>query len=151
MIKQIDITNPKLAQEILTVQIPSYLVEAELINFHDIPPLNDTVQSLQQCGETFFGYYLNNELCGAISMMMENEVIDIHRLMVHPEHFRKGIARKLLNFIEEIEQNCTSIIVSTGSGNTPAVHFYLTSGFIITGEKIVQGGLSLTSFSKNIR
>ena len=151
MIKQIDITNPKLAQEILTVQIPSYLVEAELINFHDIPPLNDTVQSLQQCGETFFGYYLNDELCGAISMMVENEVIDIHRLMVHPEHFRKGIARKLLNFIEGVDPNCTSIIVSTGSENSPAIHFYLTSGFIITSEKTVQGRLSLTSFSKKVR
>ncbi|WP_404814857.1 GNAT family N-acetyltransferase [Virgibacillus alimentarius] len=24
----------------------------------------------------------------------------MHRLMVHPKHFRKGIARRLLNFIE---------------------------------------------------
>ena len=150
MIKKIDITNHKFAKEVFNIQIPSYKVEAEIIGCHDIPPLRDTVESLQQCGETFFGYYLNGELCGVISIKTANCVIDIHRLMVHPKHFRKGIAKNLLDFVESDKEKSETIIVSTGSENSPAVDFYLKNGFSKTGDKRVTERLSLTFFKKEI-
>ncbi|MDF0725480.1 hypothetical protein PY093_01985 [Cytobacillus sp. S13-E01] len=52
--KKIDITNPIFAKEVLNVQIPAYKVEAEIIDYYDIPPLRDTVETLQQSQETFF-------------------------------------------------------------------------------------------------
>ena len=55
MIKKIDITNPEVSKEVLNIQISLYKAEAEIIDYYDIPPLKDTFQSLQQCGETFFG------------------------------------------------------------------------------------------------
>jgi len=148
LIKKIDITNPKLAKEVLNIQIPSYKIEAELIDFYELPPLKDTVEALQQCGETFFGYYLNEELCGVISIKTEKGIIDIHRLMVHPKHFRKGIAKILLEFIESNFVDFETMIVSTGSKNIPAVTFYLKNGFIKTEEKRITERLSLTSFKK---
>ena len=150
MIKKIDITDPELANKVLNIQIPSYKVEAEIINFHEIPPLKDTVNTLQQCGETFYGCYLNEELCGVISFKAKKGVIDIHRLMVHPNHFRKGIAHMLLDFIESNMEGFETIIVSTGSGNTPAVTFYLKYGFSKTEEIRVTERLSLASFKKGI-
>ena len=45
--KKIDITNPKLAKDVLNIQIPSYKVEAEIIDFYEIPPLKDRVDTLQ--------------------------------------------------------------------------------------------------------
>jgi ribosomal protein S18 acetylase RimI-like enzyme len=151
LIKKIDITNPNLAEDVLKIQIPSYLVEAELIDFYEIPPLKDTVDTLQLCGETFYGYYLNDELSGVISIKVEKGIMDIHRLMVHPKHFRKGIAKLLLEFIESIEENIETVIVSTGSKNTPAINFYEKSGFLITAETKVTERLSLTSFEKKIK
>lgn len=151
MIKKIDITNPGISKEVLNIQIPSYKIEAEIIDFYDIPPLKDTVHSLQQCGETFFGYYLNDELCGVISIKIDDGIIDIHRLMVHPYHFRKGIAKKLLKFVEGgNKEKSATIMVSTGTKNTPAIDFYLKMGFSKTEEKSVSEGLSLTSFKKEI-
>lgn len=150
MIKKIDITNPVVSQEVLNIQIPSYNVEAKIIDFYDIPPLKDTVQSLQQCGETFFGYYLNKELCGVISIKTDGRIIDIHRLMVHPKHFRKGIAKKLLNFIEVELEKFETIVVSTGTQNAPAVAFYLKNGFLKTGETQATEFLSLTTFKKQL-
>ena len=150
MIKKIDITNLKLAEEVLNIQIPSYKVEAEIIDFYDLPPLKDTAYTLQQCGETFFGYYLNEELCGVISIKVENSIIDIHRLMVHPKHFKKGIAKMLLDFIENDIERFETIIVSTGSKNTPAVTFYLKNGFSKTEEVRISERLSLTYFKKEI-
>lgn len=149
MIKQIDITNPKVAEEVLNVQIPSYTVEAELIDFYEIPPLKETVDTLQQCGETFFGYYLNEELCGAISIKMDHLVLDIHRLIVHPKHFRKGIAKKLLEFIERNYDGVESIIVSTGAKNTPAITLYEKNGFSKIGKIRINEQLTLYSFKKN--
>nr|WP_233505295.1 GNAT family N-acetyltransferase [Sporosarcina sp. BI001-red] len=81
------------------------------------------MESLQKSEETFFGYYLNEELCGVITIKIEKGIIDIHRLMVHPVHFKKGIASRLFNFIEENKKDCETIIVSTGAENVPAETF----------------------------
>ncbi|WP_328589048.1 GNAT family N-acetyltransferase [Sutcliffiella halmapala] len=151
LIKQLDITNSAIAKKILKLQTASYLVEAQIIDFYEIPPLKDTVQSLQECGETFLGYYLNGEICGAISYKVEKEIVDIHRLMVHPEHFKKGIAETLLKTMENNQNSIDTIIVSTGSKNVPAKKFYQKHGFQVTGEKIVLANLSLTSFMKRIK
>ncbi len=66
--------------------------------------------------------------------------------MVHPKHFRKGIAQGLLNFIEVQMENIEAIVVSTGTKNAPAVAFYLKNGFIKTKETRITERLSLTSF-----
>ncbi len=148
MIKKIDITNPKLAKEVLSLQLPSYEVEAKLIDCYDIPPLKDTVSTLQQCGENFYGCYVDGELGGVISIKVEVGLIDIHRLMVHPKHFKKGIAKRLLDFIESTGEGIETLIVSTGSKNVPAINFYEKSGFMKMAEVKVMEGLSITSFEK---
>lgn len=95
----IDISIRDEAKDVLNIQIPSYKVEAKIIGYDEIPPLKDTVKTLQECEEIFFGYYEDKELCGAVSVKVDDKVVDIHRLIVHPTHFRKGIAQKLLNFV----------------------------------------------------
>lgn len=148
MITKIDITDATVAQKVLDIQIPSYLIETSLIDFNELPPLKDTVHTLQQCDETFYGYHLNEELCGIISFKIENGVMDIHRLAVHPAHFRKGIAKQLIDFIQIGEKGFDTIIVTTGSKNEPAVYFYQKCGFSITGEIQAAEHLFLTSFQK---
>ncbi|MEK1833044.1 hypothetical protein AAAC51_41440 [Priestia megaterium] len=53
MIKKLDNKNKEIATEILSIQISSYLVEAKIIDYYDLPPLRDTTDSLQECEETF--------------------------------------------------------------------------------------------------
>jgi len=149
LIKNIDITNSEMASRVLNIQIPAYLVEAEIIHFHELPPLKDTIETLQFCGETFYGYYMEEELCGVISFRNEEDVMDIHRLFVHPKHFRNGIAKKLLEYVESL--GCQAMIVSTGSKNTPAVNFYLNQGFEKIGEMEVVKGLFITQFKKEVK
>lgn len=150
LIRTLDVTDEQVADRILKLQIPSYMVEAKLINFYDIPPLKDTVETLQNCGEEFYGYFIGNDLCGAVSFKVESKALDIHRLIVHPNHFRKGIANQLLCFIEEQVRGVEKLIVSTGFKNKPAVEFYLKRGFKV--EKVVQVNehLSLIYFEKKI-
>ncbi|KKK39161.1 GCN5 family acetyltransferase [Mesobacillus campisalis] len=141
MIRKIDIRNSKYAEAVLKIQIPSYKVEAEIIGSYEIPALKDTIYTLQHCGETFFGYYVNEELCGVISVKADDEYVDIHRLIIHPNHFRKGIAQLLLNFIES-KFKAETIKVATGSKNIPAVRLYEKNGFrnmkeVIINEKTI--------------
>ncbi|PYZ93936.1 GNAT family N-acetyltransferase [Salipaludibacillus keqinensis] len=149
MIKIINISNRKHAKDVLNVQIPSYKVEAEIIDSYEIPPLKDTVYNLQNCDETFIGYYENKQLCGAISIKVVDDEVDIHRLIVHPKHFRKGIAQLLLNFIES-KFKVETIKVSTGSKNAPAVRFYKKNGFQNIKEVMVNKQLSITLFEKKL-
>ena len=149
MIKQFDIRLPINAEKLLEIQMPAYKVEAEIIGYDDIPPLKDTVNTLKQCEETFFGYYINEELCAAISVKVIDNEVDIHRLIVHPDHFRKGIAQKLLTFIER-QFDKRIIIVATGSKNKPAITLYKKNGFRITKEIQVNEHLSLTYFEKKL-
>ncbi|HEU4965088.1 MAG TPA: GNAT family N-acetyltransferase, partial [Bacilli bacterium] len=63
-IRPLDLTDKKEAMQLLAVQIPAYRVEADLIGFDGIPPLHDTLETLQACGESFYGAFLDGELVG---------------------------------------------------------------------------------------
>ncbi|MFD2114623.1 GNAT family N-acetyltransferase [Paenibacillus yanchengensis] len=145
-IKNIDITTEQVANAVLELQLTAYAVEAQLINFSALPPLQDTVPTLQRCGETFYGYEIDGVLSGVISYKKEAGVLDIHRLFVHPQQFKKGIAGRLLQFVLTHEQNFHTAIVATAAKNSPAIHFYLRHGFVETTRREVAEGLEIVQF-----
>lgn len=148
MITKLDVSNPSITKQILSVQIPAYMVEANLIGFYDIPPLKDTVQSVQNCGETFYGFFDQGSLTGVISYRRQGEILNIIRMVIHPDHFRKGIARALLIHIQTVEKDVKTIIVCTGAQNTPAKELYLRDGFVCVGDMEVEPGVAITKFEK---
>lgn len=149
MIIKLENKHRDIAQKILKVQIPSYRIEADIIGYYDIPPLKDTVEHIQKCQETFYGYIIEEELCGVISFKVNKGVVDIHRLIVHPNHFRKGIAQHLLDHILG-SKDYVAMKVSTGSKNTPAVQFYYKNGFQKIEEIVVDESLSISCFEKQL-
>lgn len=149
-IRKLDIKDDETANQVFALQKQSYRVEAELIGTEKIPPLMESLDELLSCGETFFGFYEKEEIVAALSYKRDNEVVDIHRIMVHPNHFRKGLARQLLIYLVEQEPDVRKLIVSTGSANTPAVNLYEKLGFKKVGETVVGEGLSLTHFCKTM-
>lgn len=151
MIKRLHIEELEAANAVWAIQIPSYEVEARLIDFYEIPPLRETVEELRQCGELFYGLWIQDELAGAISYKRVRTTLDIHRMMVHPNHFRKGVAKKLLAYVEKREAGIKEILVSTGARNLPAVNLYLGQGYVRIGEQQVAPGLVLTCFKKTLR
>jgi GNAT superfamily N-acetyltransferase len=149
-IRKLEINDAVTANQVLALQKQSYRVEAELIGTDKIPPLMESLDELMACGETFFGFYEKGEIVAALSYKRDNEVIDIHRIMVHPNHFRKGLARQLLISLVEFEKGARKLLVSTGSVNKPAVSLYEKLGFIKVGETVVGDELSLTHFLKRL-
>ncbi len=129
MIEKIDITNEQAAEQVLELQRKSYKIEAEIINFYHIPPLIETLEELIKCSESFYGYYSDNNLCGIISYKKVKQVIDIHRVAIDPKLFKKGIAQKLISYIEALDESMEKAIVSTGEKNIPAIKLYEKLGY----------------------
>ncbi len=150
MIATMKINDPFQAQTVLSMQLRSYKVEAGLIGTDDIPPLKETTEDLQQCGETFLGWFEDGELCGAIAYKKEENEVDIHRLIVDPVHFRKGIAGKLLQELERSHPH-SLYKVATAEKNLPAIRFYEKSGYEKVRTLTINDILTLVFFEKERR
>ena len=148
MIQELQLHKQEVAQQILALQLPAYRVEAGIIGSDAIPALRDTVESLMSSGETFYGWFEDGELAGAIAYKLEDGELDIHRLIVHPNHFRKGIGRRLLQYVMEEHSLVKKYIVATGSKNVPAIQLYLSEGFIEVGGFEPVPGLPITNLEK---
>lgn len=147
MIREIDHRNDAEAKKIQRIQRPAYLVEAELMGFEGIPQLKESVLEIQNSGETFLGYFEQELLKGFISYKKENNTIDIHRLVVDPEHFRKGIGRELLASLTKAFEGM-EFIVSTGKANKPAKNLYTSFGFTESEDFEVAPGIFCTILKK---
>ncbi|PEB51900.1 GNAT family N-acetyltransferase [Bacillus pseudomycoides] len=148
MICKLSATSLEVASAILAIQIPAYQVEAKYINSTAIPRLYDTVQDIQTCNETFYGYFFENKLIGFISFVNEESFINIHRLVISPAYFHRGIATKLILHLFHIFPNTTKYIVQTGKANTPALSLYKKHGFIEVEDIVLPDGLILTQLEK---
>ncbi|GGE62372.1 GNAT family N-acetyltransferase [Priestia taiwanensis] len=149
MICLLDVDNQETAKELYTMQLESYKVEANLIDFHDLPPLKETLEVLQASQETFYGYYMENKLVGAISYKVVDNVLDIHRVIVKPTHFRRGIAQELMKKVLYLPKQLDKVIVSTAKKNTPAIHLYKRFGFRLVEEIYLTDKLTLVKMEKS--
>ncbi|TWE08400.1 acetyltransferase (GNAT) family protein [Neobacillus bataviensis] len=148
MIKELDLNLMNTLKEVYDLQRASYQIEAQLINFFEIPPLTEALEDLGACDETFLGYFEEETLAGAISYTVKEHELTICRMIVHPSHFRKGIAQKLLKKVEEQNQNISVLYVSTGKENLPAKNLYLKNGFQFVSDQEVVPGLYISHLIK---
>ncbi|AOZ93503.1 GNAT family N-acetyltransferase [Paenibacillus crassostreae] len=152
MIMRLSLSEEDIVHQIWRLQQVAYRLEAEKIGFKDIPPLLDTIDTLSQCGETFFGE-VNEDGVLQAAIAINNETIGtmtITRMMVHPEHFRKGIAGRMIQYIFEQYSDIPLFIVSTGTRNIPAYTLYLKYGFIPFDTYEVAPDIELTTFHRHL-
>ena len=120
----------------------SYRKEAELIGIEDFPPLRRNTIDIQKSNSIFYGYYENNDLLGLVELEIESNRLQICSLVVDPNHFRKGIGSKLIQFGLETFQYDIST-VETALANKPAILLYEKFGFVetkvwMTDHKVVK-------------
>jgi ribosomal protein S18 acetylase RimI-like enzyme len=128
MIEKLQNTDLEISRQIYSVFQLSYVVEAELLKAKDFPPLKRPLESYLKSDHDFYGYLENNEIAGVIEVEPADKFIDIHSLVVKPKFFRRGIARKLLEFVFNTSDS-KLIIVETGVQNKPATELYKKLGF----------------------
>lgn len=145
MIGEINHQNKQIAQEILEIQLLAYRVEAELMGFSGIPQLHETANDIQNSDELFVGWR-EDELAGVLSYKIAEGLVDIHRLVVSPAHFRKGIGKSLVGYLLKRYKGY-EFIVSTGTANKPAIALYQAFGFQEQRKVEVVPGIECTEFS----
>lgn len=145
MIKELDLSNGTVLDEVFTVQRLGYAVEAEIIGFDRIPGLLESKEDLQATHHRFLGFYDDEGLAGAIAFVREESELDICRMFVHPRAHRRGIASKLIEALDPAERT----IVSTGTKNEPALRLYRKHGFVEAGTREVAPGVSITELVKD--
>ncbi|NGP44811.1 GNAT family N-acetyltransferase [Bacillaceae bacterium SIJ1] len=147
MIQRLDHTKKAVAQRILHVQQPAYEIEEVRIGFKGIPALRDTVKDIQTSHEQFFGYIVEETLAGMLAYECCNRTTwNISRLVVHPDFFRRGIAKALLRYTIEACPPEYALTVSTALANTPAVHLYEKHRFYRKRYDVVRAGLMMVTF-----
>ncbi|MCC3375835.1 N-acetyltransferase [Cohnella sp. REN36] len=135
-IERLDLRKAETAEELWLLQHAAYRVEAELIGVADLPPLKDTIATLQAAEEIFWGFRdEEGELVGVLAT--EHPKADeavISRMMVHPSQFRRGIAGRLLGFVLEAAPPSTAWEVTAEERNLPAIALYQRFGFREAGR-----------------
>jgi GNAT superfamily N-acetyltransferase len=151
VIRALDLTDPETAERVLVVQRLAYAVEAQLIGFDGIPPLQEDLKALMATEEHWLGRYVDAELVAAVAYELPDPgTIEISRLVVDPAHARRGHGRALLDHLDELEPRPVSL-VSTGTANTPATTLYLSRGYTATGQVEIAPGITITQFRRSLR
>jgi ribosomal protein S18 acetylase RimI-like enzyme len=144
VIKRLDNVSENTALQIFNVFQRSYKIDAELIGTLAFPPLSRTVEDIMCSNSQFYGVVVNpcivndstvntstENKCigGVIEINIKNKTLDICSLTVDPNHFRKGIADKLISFVLK-ENDFLDAVVETAVVNKPAINLYGKYGFV---------------------
>jgi ribosomal protein S18 acetylase RimI-like enzyme len=149
MIKQLQNNEVEIAHQIHTVFQVSYAVEAKLLNAIDFPPLKRSLESYLQSDTIFFGFFANKELAGVVEIEDSTDYTSINSLVVHPNYFRRGIARKLATFAFN-QFKSKLFMVETGVDNEPAIKLYKKLGFKEVKQWDTDFGIRKVLFEKSI-
>ena len=114
------------------------------IDSKEIPPLNEqTIQEIWQnikknpCVH-YFGGKLESSLVASCILTITPSFIRggkafgvIEHVVVHSSHRRKGLAQELINFVAHLawQNDCTEVMLLSGSHNTKAHQLYEKLGF----------------------
>jgi GNAT superfamily N-acetyltransferase len=147
-VRELDVGASGVAESIVALQRLSYRVEADILGARTLPVLKESPRKLRRTRERFLGAYEGERLVGAVSWKRHGAVVDIHRLVVHPERFRQGIAHALLDALETLHADAERWMVATGAVNEPARHLYERHGFQAVGEQLVNGSITIVTYER---
>ena len=149
MILKINNKKNKIAKEIRAIFQVSYTVEAGILKAVDFPPLKRTVSQFLNSNSEFYAYYLTQNIAGVIEIKNNQDLTHIQSLVVYPRYFRKGIGRKLVQFILDTYKS-SIFTVETGLDNHPAIRLYTSFDFEEQDQWNTNHGIIKVRFKKII-
>ena len=126
-------TDAGVAAELLALQRSAYAVEAVLIGDDRIPPLHESVAELRAAALWWLGAMCEERLVGAVAVRVEDDGLDVDRLVVAPDAHRRGAGSALVSAVLDRAAGRPTT-VSTGRDNRPARLLYERLGFAPTGD-----------------
>lgn len=89
--------------ELYKLQLLAFESEAEMIGSRDIPALLETKEENEEDFVNWFTLKLVNDsdkIIGAIRYRHNNDIIEVGRLMIHPDYRHQGLAQCLMNEVD---------------------------------------------------
>jgi len=121
------------AEEILSLQKLAYRSEAEIYNDFNIPPLVQTLESIEKDFENqyFLKAVMDGKIIGSVRAYTKEGTCYIGRLIVHPDFQNRGIGTDLMNEIERIFNTRRRFELFTGDKSERNLYFYQKLGYKI--------------------
>ena len=119
------------AEELLALQKLSYRSEAGIYNDFRLPPLVQTLESIEKDFENqvFLKALIDGRIIGSVRAYSKEGICYIGRLIVHPDFQNQGIGTKLMNEIEKIFGTCQRFELFTGDKSERNLYLYQKLGY----------------------
>ena len=147
MIVLLDHTQPQTSEEIYHLFQASYQIEADMVGAKVFPPLQRSAGQIANSTTKFYGWLEGKDLAGAVELAVEEDELHINSLVVAPNHFRKGIGRRLLEFSFKNHSEPRAL-VETAAVNQPAIALYERMGFKIELTYMTEVGIEKVRLKK---
>ena len=90
--------------DLYRLQLLSFESEAEMIGSRMVPALMESKEDYNDAFNQWHTYKMVDDtgrVIGGIRYQYDDGVVEVGRLMVHPDYRQQGLARKLLAFVDE--------------------------------------------------
>jgi len=140
------------AEEILALQKLAYRSEAEIYNDFNIPPLVQTLESLQKDFENqfFVKAVTHGRIIGSVRTYKKGETCYIGRLIVHPDFQNRGIGTKLMYEIEKVFNHCKRFELFTGDKSERNLFLYEKLGYQIYKKAKITDQTTIVYLEKKV-
>jgi ribosomal protein S18 acetylase RimI-like enzyme len=162
VIRRLDASDPATAAELVAVQRAAYAVEAGLIGRDVIPAQRETAEQVAASGLAVLAALepppapapaaaraaAAARVVAFVAYRRAGEQLDVHKLVVHPAAFRRGLATRLLDALDAGEEGVRRQTVATAVANAPARALYERRGFAVVAEREAPGGVRVLELER---
>ena len=132
------------------LQLLAFESEAEMIGSRDVPALLESREHHRQELPNWITMKLVNDegkIVGAIRYRPDGGIIDVGRLMVHPDYRRQGLAQRML---AEVDRACPDLTreLYTCTKSWINIRLYTKMGYRPVREVTEESGLSFVYMRK---
>ena len=132
------------------LQLLAFESEAEMIGSRDVPALLESREHHRQEFPNWITMKLVNDegkIVGAIRYRPDGGIIDVGRLMVHPDYRRQGLAQRML---AEVDRACHDLTreLYTCTKSWINIRLYTKMGYRPVREVTEESGLSFVYMRK---
>ncbi|WP_189001432.1 GNAT family N-acetyltransferase [Deinococcus roseus] len=143
--------QPLDAPELLALQRLCFQSESDLLGGLPIPPLMQSLESLQTDlqQQTVLVLRSGDQLIGSVRAHQQNHTCHVGRLMVHPSHQGKGLGQLLMQHIEEKFAGVQRYELFTAKVSVGNIRLYQKLGYQIFLERETPQAVCLVYLEKH--